>query len=349
MSYSNSQSFFQEDGLPDSEAIIETHSVMNFVTQADFLIHCKAQNKKTMIGITTGRPGSGKTVAIQYYLHRQRISSPVVFPPCIMIRVSPQASSKALAEAIYTCFGQKARRSNSRHEILEDAAEAVLSNNVKLILVDEAEQLEIIGFEFLRYISDITGCPILLVGSPEILRKVRSQEKFVDRVGSYMEFQDPSEQEVLETILPQLQIPFWHFDPSSARDVERGKDLWRSVQPSFRHLCVVIHKASGLIGWQNQQRITRSELQNAFRSSLQIPKEAPFNEEIKEEKDHPDRTEAEELSEAKKDAKLQIPREACLNEEIKEEKNHSDRTEAEELSEAKKDAKREKPGDGEQS
>jgi type II secretory pathway predicted ATPase ExeA len=305
MSYFNPQSFFQEDGLPDSQTIIETRSVTNFVTQADFLIHCKAQNNKCMMGITTGRPGSGKTVAIQYYLHRHMAPVPVLFPPCIMIRVPPQASSKALAEAIYRCFGQKARRSNSRHEILEDAAEAVLSNNVKLIVVDEAEQLEVIGFEFLRYVSDITGCPVLLVGSSEILRKVRGQEKFADRVGSYLEFQDPDEQEVLATILPQLQIPFWHFDPSSARDVQRGKDLWKSVQPSFRHLCLVIHKASGLIGWQNQQQITRADLQSAFHSSLLLPKQAPLNEEKEEEEDHPDRTEAEEISEAKKDAKRQ--------------------------------------------
>lgn len=304
MSYFNSQSFFQEDGVPDGKTIIETQSVTNFVTQADFLIHCRTQNKKTMIGITTGRPGSGKTTAIQYYLYRQStLGSPVFLPSCIMIRVPPQAPPKALATVIYSCFGQKARRSNSRHEILQDAAEAVLSNNVKLIFVDEAEQLETIGFEFLRYISDIVGCPLLLVGSSEILRKIRSQENFAQRVGSYMEFQDPDEHEVLETILPQLQIPFWHFDPSSARDRERGQDLWRSVGPSFGNLCTVIHKASGFVGWQNQQRITRSDLQNAFRSSLQLPKEAPLHEEKEEEEDHPDRTEAEEISEAKKDAK----------------------------------------------
>lgn len=138
--------------------------------------------------------------------------------------------------------------------------------------------------------------------------KVRNQEKFAGRVGAAMEFENPDEQEVLETILPQLTTPFWHFDPSSPKDVERGKALWASVGPSFRTLCQVIDKASGLIGWQNQQRITRSALQSAFHSSLRIPKQTPIDDDEQEEVDHPDRTEAEESSEAKKDGQRERTR-----------------------------------------
>jgi hypothetical protein len=102
------------------------------------------------------------------------------------------------------------------------------------------------------------------------LRKIRLHGKLADRIGAYLKFPEPTEEEVLATILPQLSIAHWSFDPAKEKDIEMGKQLWASVQPSFRNLCTVLTKASTLIIWQERKQITKQELKTAFLSGLPI-------------------------------------------------------------------------------
>ena|SRR6266487_2933987 len=60
--------------------------------------------------------------------------------------------------------------------IAAEAAAAIERNDLKLIIVDEADRLNEDSFEMLRHLFDKTGCPILLVDLPSILERSAEQD-----------------------------------------------------------------------------------------------------------------------------------------------------------------------------
>jgi DNA transposition AAA+ family ATPase len=60
--------------------------------------------------------------------------------------------------------------------IAAEAAAAIEHNDLKLIIVDEADRLNEDSFEMLRHLFDKTGCPILLVDLPSILEWSAEQD-----------------------------------------------------------------------------------------------------------------------------------------------------------------------------
>jgi Cdc6-like AAA superfamily ATPase len=296
---------FEEYGLPKHQKPIITTGVTAFTATTDLVLDAKEYNDRPLIGLIIGSPGSGKTSAMQYYMRQLEPRAHTLLPACIDIRVPPNVCSKALVEKLYSRLGEEPRRTNSRHEILHDARDVVLANDIKLIFVDEAAQLNAEGFEFLRYLFDTTGCAILFIGTAETLRKIRLHRELAERIGAYLKFPEPTEEEVLNSILPQLSIAHWSFDPANEKDIEMGKQLWASVQPSLRHLCTVLTKASTLMIWQERKQITKQALQAGFLSGLPpLRQDVPLNsleqeEEQQEEQEGVERTDYEKDSEAR--------------------------------------------------
>jgi len=60
--------------------------------------------------------------------------------------------------------------------IAASAAAAIERNDLKCIIVDEADRLNEDSFEVLRHLFDKTGCPILLVDLPSILERPTEQD-----------------------------------------------------------------------------------------------------------------------------------------------------------------------------
>jgi Cdc6-like AAA superfamily ATPase len=298
---------FEEYGLPKNQKTIITTGVTQFTTTTDLILDAKALNDRPMMGLVTGSLGSGKTCAMQYYMRQLELRAYTMLPACIDIRIPPEASSKALVETVFKRFGEKARRTNNRYQILMDARDAVLDHDIKLIFADEAEQLNTQGFEFLRYIFDTTGCAIMFIGSKEILQKIRFHENIREDIGTHLKFPEPEEEEVIKTILPQLTFAHWNFDPANEKDVEMGKLLWESVKPSFRNLCNVLNSASTLVHWQERKGITKRMLKAGFLSGLpQSRKNAPLsqlNDEEEEKEEDQEDTEHSDYEKSSEDRK----------------------------------------------
>lgn len=106
----------------------------------------------------------------------------------------------------------------------------------------------------------------MVVGLRQILRVIEVYEKFESRIGPHIEFHPPSDDEVFSTILPQLIIPRWKFDPSSEADIAMGMELWGRTKPSFRNLRKVLQYASLLAELHQKERISR----NILKQSCQI-------------------------------------------------------------------------------
>ncbi len=60
--------------------------------------------------------------------------------------------------------------------IAASAAAAIERNDLKLIIVDEADRLNEDSFEVLRHLFDKTGCPILLIDLPSILERLTERD-----------------------------------------------------------------------------------------------------------------------------------------------------------------------------
>lgn len=153
------------------------------------------------------------------------------------------------------------------------AAQAIRRNDLDLVVVDEGDWLNVDSFELLRHIFDRTGCPIVVVGLPRILRVIKRHEKFVSRIGLHMEFLPLTQEEVLTTVLPALTLPLWQYHADNPSDQEMGAQLWQRVCPSLRKLRVVLQYASQIACARGAERITAQILAEALQLILipQLP------------------------------------------------------------------------------
>jgi DNA transposition AAA+ family ATPase len=267
-----------ENRLPVGQAPIMTTSVKRFHAYMQFMMRSRAETGYATMGVITGDAGVGKTIALQTYLQALTPRAYSGFPACVSIKVSPRSTAKALAKTlIATLNGEQA--GHNVYDMEAVSAEAIRRNDLDLLLVDEGDWLNVESFEFLRHIFDRTGCPIVIVGLPRILRVITRHEKFVSRVGLHMEFLPLTQEEVLTTVLPALTLPYWQYHQDDSADREMGRVLWQRVCPSLRKLRVVLQYASQIARARQAERITPAILTETFRLTLipqiPIPREMP--------------------------------------------------------------------------
>lgn len=267
-----------ENRLPIGQAPIMTTSVKRFHAYMQFIMQSREETGYATMGVITGDAGVGKTIAIQTYLQSLVPRAYSGFPACVSIKVSPRSTAKALAKTlIATLNGEQA--GHNVYDMEAVSAQAIRRNDLDLILVDEGDWLNVESFEFLRHIFDRTGCPIVIVGLPRIMRVITRHEKFVSRVGLHMEFLPLTQEEVVTTVLPALTLPYWRYHVDNSADREMGGALWQRVCPSFRKLRVVLQYASQIARARQAERITSAILTETLRLTLiphvATPREKP--------------------------------------------------------------------------
>ncbi len=261
-----------ENRLPVGQAPIMTTSVKRFHAYMQFIMQSREETGYATMGVITGDAGVGKTIALQTYLQSLTPRAYTGFPACVSIKVSPRSTAKAVAKTlIATLNGEQA--GHNVYDMEAVSAEAIRRNDLDLILVDEGDWLNVESFELLRHIFDRTGCPVVIIGLPRIMRVINRHEKFVSRVGLHMEFLPLTQEEVLTTVLPALTLPYWHYHIDDPADREMGTALWQRVCPSFRKLRVVLQYASQIARARQAERITPAILTETFRLTLipQVP------------------------------------------------------------------------------
>jgi AAA domain len=291
---------FEDDLLPPGQAPIITKNIEKFNLTVQLLIEAKQKTGYSMMGVATGRPGVGKTIAILNYLNSQVARPHTGVPACLGIRVAPQSNPRVLVGDLYARLGQRAPRLN-RHQVANEAAKLIIEYDVRLIFVDEADLLEEDGFEFLRFIFGKTACPAFIVGLPSILDIIERQEKFASRVNQHFRFLPPTEEEVLGTILPKLVIPRWTYDPEREADRKMGKELWGKARSSFRELRALIALGSQLAEIANQNIITPDILKQAY--SMRFRRKLPSHTRKGEGQPVPPQTKYEDESHQRHEAK----------------------------------------------
>jgi DNA transposition AAA+ family ATPase len=256
-----------ENRLPPGQVPIMTTSVERFLAFMQFLMQSRAETGYATMAVVTGEAGVGKTIALQSYMQSLTPRAYSGFPACINLKVRPRSTAKALGKTLLTTLKGEFARHNI-YDMEEASVEAIRRNDLDLILVDEGDWLNVECFEFLRHIFDRTGCPIVIVGLPKIMRVITRDEKFVSRIGLQMEFLPLTQEEVLSIVLPAFILPHWQYHADESADREMGILLWQRVAPSFRKLRVVLQYASQIAGTRRVKRITSEILKETFRLTL---------------------------------------------------------------------------------
>jgi DNA transposition AAA+ family ATPase len=146
-----------------------TNSVKRFHAYMQFIMQSREETGYATMGVITGYAGVGKTIAIQTYLQQLQPRAYSGFPACVGIKVRPRSTAKALAKTLVaTLNGEQA--GHNVYDLEAVSAEAIRRNDLDLILVDEGDWLNVESFELLRHVFDRTGCPIVIVGLPRIMR-----------------------------------------------------------------------------------------------------------------------------------------------------------------------------------
>jgi len=179
--------FYFEDHLPPGQDPIDTSSMTTARAFLGFLMQSRARTGYSAMGVITGRSGIGKTIAVHTYLDKFLPRPHTGRPACTRVKVQHRSSALALARTLLGVLGDRPYGHNV-YKVTDEAALAILRNDLELVVIDEADRLTADSFEVLRHIYDRTRCPIVLVGLPQILDVITRQEKFAGRVTMHLRF-----------------------------------------------------------------------------------------------------------------------------------------------------------------
>lgn len=252
---------YYEDRLPKGQPLIETSNVKHLLTCTYLLTD--PDDPYSTIAVVTAPAGAGKTIAAGFCQQaaERRFSS--ALPATLVVKVMPRSTSGVLATTVLENLGEPVRGDNSA-QLTAAAARGVERNDTRFIIFDEGDRLNDDSFEVVRYLQDKTGCPILVIGLPSILRVIERQEKFDSRVGLRLSFEPLSLEEMIEVVLPQLVFPRWSFDPGNDGDRAMAEEIWKRVGSSLRKLHNVLKISSKTAIATGADRITLPLITEAF-------------------------------------------------------------------------------------
>lgn len=258
--------------LPKNQPLIQTSGVKRLFRILDGVLLSEPETGYSGMAIVTGGAGIGKSVTVQYYMDQMKPLAHTGLPAGLLMKVGPRSTPRALAKSIVERLEGRARGRNTT-ELADEAAEAILAYDLKLFTYDECNRLNEESFDVLRHIHDCTGCPIVLVGLPTLLKVIQSQRQFDSRVGKREVFRPLTRQEVLTTVLPQLVMPYWQYNPEHPEDLAMGTDLVKRAGPSWRKLRVALQNASQIAKRRKAERITPAILHESYRMAGMKPQQ----------------------------------------------------------------------------
>jgi DNA transposition AAA+ family ATPase len=152
---------------PDQEPI-HTSNVTRFAEQVDLLRN--REHDLPELGIVIGPSGTGKTTAAKLYFTADQ-KSLSTNSGCMMIRVMPHMTPRALLESISRQIDDVSR-SATRYVALQRAHMTLEQSQVRLLALDEADNLQYEHLEVLRMLLRESPCSLILIGLPSLLPRI---------------------------------------------------------------------------------------------------------------------------------------------------------------------------------
>jgi DNA transposition AAA+ family ATPase len=134
------------------------------------------------IGIGHCQAGMGKTKGITLYV----IKNPTTISAELPIW---DAGVNGVERILFNCIETRGWDHNTSRG---DFISARLSGSHRLIIIDNAHKLSFRSRQWLFDFHDQSGCPIALIGNPEILEEIKKNDQQFSRVGLLCEFRGQS-------------------------------------------------------------------------------------------------------------------------------------------------------------
>lgn len=246
--------------LPVDQPIIETSSIEHVVGMVKYLISPRRRYLKMLA--LWGPTGTGKTVASFAILQKiYAVQSHTGGALVIRIEIEDERpTATEIARLIAERLMEELPPNATKYELAREIKKIIKQNDIRLIIVDEADLLDIHGLEFIRGLFKSTGCTFLLIGLEGLQKTIDRHPKFKRRMAKPVKLLPLTEDEVVHKFLPGLIFDHWKYDPKIAADIQLGKLLWGRVQPSLSALRDAIDVANDLAEKWEIEHITKKEI-----------------------------------------------------------------------------------------
>ncbi len=250
--------------LPPDQPIIETTSTKHVVGIVQYLISPRRRYRKMLALL--GSTGIGKTVISFAILQKiYAVQSHTEGPLVIRIEIEDERpTATEIARLIAERLMEELPPTATKYELAREIKKIIKQNDIRLIIVDEADLLDIHGLEFIRGLFKSTGCTFLLIGLQELQNTIDRHPKFRRRMAKPVKLEPLKEAEVVQQYLPKLVFDHWKYDPAVAAHLQLGKLMWEKTQPSLSALRDVIDVADDLAEQTKIDCITKTEILAAF-------------------------------------------------------------------------------------
>jgi len=172
---------------------VKTKNYMIFEEIMDELESEKSQIGSSMAMII-GKAGRGKTEAAKYYA----INSQAIY-----IRTLPVWTSRAVLQEIsYELSGSKPHLTNDCLALVE----AEMKNFRRIVLIDEADLLDIKVIETLRGVNERCNTPIVLIGEEGLKKKLSNRTRIISRIRREMVFEPICQTDIIHFYKQSMEI-----------------------------------------------------------------------------------------------------------------------------------------------
>lgn len=167
------------------------------------------------MAIVTGPAGRGKTESAKHYA----VNSDAIYIPPMNIRTP----AMVLREICFELAGTRPSRVDACLNTIGEE----MSKSRRLIIIDEADLLQMVCLEMLRNVNERFACPILMIGEDELKGKLASRRRLSSRVRHRLEFSPISQPDIAYFLKTSLGLKS-NADVSKAI-LQYCKGDWRPV------------------------------------------------------------------------------------------------------------------------
>ena len=179
------------------------------------------------LAMVTGPAGRGKTEWAKHYA----TNSTAVYLPPLNIRTA----TMLLREIAFEVAEVRPARSETCLAAIADG----LAKDRRLIIVDEADLLEMRVLEMLRNLNERLACPVLLIGEDNLKARVVSRRRISSRIRRHIPFGPIDQPDVALFFRKALEM---NIEPAEvAAIVVHAKGDWRPVLT----LAIALERAAG--------------------------------------------------------------------------------------------------------
>lgn len=198
------------------------------------------------LALVTGPAGRGKTEAARHYA----IHNGAIYIPPMNIRTP----TMVLREIAFELSNVRPQRSDACVLLISEA----MAKERRLVIVDEADLLEMKCLEMLRNLGEIAACPILLIGEAALKAKIDGRRRLFSRIRRRLDFG-----------------PINQFDIAcflrTALDVKVGPDvtsiIHRHANGDWRPVLTVAINIERSMKASNSNEITMELLRDVFKNA----------------------------------------------------------------------------------